>query len=94
MIKEMDTGEGLSIILRCLAANFILEKHKVDKITKFKRFSKKRSNKIFYKLKISEDYSNYNGNEVNKKSINYKADILYTTFLLFEGNLLEQMKFN
>ena len=94
MIKEMDTGEGLSIILRCLAANFILEKHKVDKITKFKRFRKKRSNKIFYKLKISEDYSNYNGNEVNKKSINYKADILYTTFLLFEGNLLEQMKFN
>ena len=90
----MDTGEGLSIILRCLAANFILEKHKVDKITKFKRFRKKRSNKIFYKLKISEDYSNYNGNEVNKKSINYKADILYTTFLLFEGNLLEQMKFN
>ena len=90
----MDTDEGLSIILRCLAANFVLKKYKVDKITKFKRFSKKRSNKIFYKLKISEDYSNYNGNKVNKKSINYKADILYTTFLLFEGNLLEQMKFN
>ena len=29
----MDTGEGLSIILRCLAANFILEKHKVDKLS-------------------------------------------------------------
>ena len=51
MIKEIDTGEGLSIILRCLAANFILEKHKVDKITKFKRFSKKRSNKIFLQIK-------------------------------------------
>ena len=43
---------------------------------------------------ISEDYYNYNGNELNKNFTNYKADILYTTFLLFEGNLLEQMKFN
>ena len=51
MIKEMDTGEGLSIILRCLAANFILEKHKVGKITKLKRFNKKRSNKIFLQIK-------------------------------------------
>ena len=32
----MDTDEGLSIILRCLAANFVLKKYKVDKITKFK----------------------------------------------------------
>ena len=47
----MDTDEGLSIILRCLAANFILEKHKVGKITKLKRFNKKRSNKIFLQIK-------------------------------------------
>ena len=64
MIKEMDTGEGLSIILRCLATNFVLKKHKVDKITNNKNFT------------------------------NYKADILYITFLLFEGNILEQMKCN
>lgn len=43
---------------------------------------------------ISEDYSNYNGNELNKNFTNYKADILYITFLLFEGNILEQMKCN
>ncbi len=90
----MDTGEGLSIILRCLATNFVLKKHKVDKITNIKRFRKNVQIKFFYKLKISEDYSNYNGNELNKNFTNYKADILYITFLLFEGNILEQMKCN
>ena len=66
----------------------------MGKITKLKRFSKKRSNKNFLQIKISEDYSNYNGNELNKNFTNYKADILYITFLLFEGNILEQMKCN
>ena len=79
----MDTGEGLSIILQCLAANFVLKRHKVDKITKFKWFRKNVQINFYYKLKISEDYSNYNGNEVNKNFTNYKADILHNFSIIW-----------
>ena len=97
IIEEIATGEGKSIIIQCLAAYFGLKKHKVDIITSSNVLAerdKKKSSIFFHKLKLSVDCSKDSGNELNEKSTDYTADILYGTFLSFEGDLLDQMRSN
>ena len=97
IIEEIATGEGKSVIIRCLAAYFGLKKHKVDIITSSNVLAErdaKNSNKFFTKLGLSSSYCKDRGSYVDGNTTSYDVDILYGTFLSFEGDLLENMRSN
>jgi preprotein translocase subunit SecA len=91
IIEEISTGEGKSAIISCLAAYFGLRGYKVDIITSSKTLAERDSNKFknFYNLLgLTDD----NCREYEETP--YKADILYGTFLNFEGDLLDEISSN
>jgi len=88
LIEEISTGEGKSAIISCLAAFFGLRGYKVDIITSSKTLAERDANKfkIFYNLLgLTDD------NCKQYEEAPYKADIIYGTFLDFEGDLLDEI---
>lgn len=88
IIEEISTGEGKSAIISCLAAYFGLRKYKVDIITSSKTLAERDANKFkkFYNLLgLTDD------NCRQYEEAPYKTDIVYGTFLDFEGDLLDEI---
>lgn len=88
LIEEISTGEGKSAIISCLAAFFGLRGYKVDIITSSKTLAERDANKFknFYNLLgLTDD------NCKQYEEAPYKADIIYGTFLDFEGDLLDEI---
>ena len=97
IIEEIATGEGKSIIILCLAAYFGLKNHKIDIITSSSILAErdaKNSVKFFEKLGLKVSYCKNSTNKLEENDTSYDADILYGTFLSFEGDLLEEMRSN
>ena len=97
IIEEIATGEGKSIIILCLAAYFGLKNHKIDIITSSSVLAErdaKNSVKFFEKLGLKVSYCKNSTNKLEENDTSYDADILYGTFLSFEGDLLEEMRSN
>ena len=88
IIEEIATGEGKSIIICCLATYFGLLEHKVDIITSSNTLAEREvsESKSFYELfNLKVDICK------DKKFSPYHKDIVYGTFLSFEGDLLEEI---
>ena len=88
IIEEIATGEGKSAIISCLAAYFGLRKHKVDIITSSRTLAERDA------IKYKNFYNIFGLESDNCKNYNpapYKADIVYGTFLDFEGDLLDEI---
>ena len=97
IIEEIATGEGKSIIILCLAAYFGLKNHKIDIITSSSVLAErdaKNSVKFFEKLGLKVSYCKNSTNKLEENDTSYDANILYGTFLSFEGDLLEEMRSN
>ena len=97
IIEEIATGEGKSIIILCLAAYFGLKNHKIDIITSSSILAErdaKNSVKFFEKLGLKVSYCKNSTNKLEENDTSYDANILYGTFLSFEGDLLEEMRSN
>ena len=102
IIEEIATGEGKSIIICCLAAYFGLKKHKVDIITSSNLLAErdaKKYKKFFELFKLKVTYcKNKNDNKTQDEDYPspYQSDIdiVYGTFLAFEGDLLDGIRNN
>lgn len=91
LIEEISTGEGKSAIISCLAAFFGLRGYKVDIITSSNTLAERDANKFkkFYNLLgLTDD------NCRQYEEAPYKTDIVYGTFLDFEGDLLDEISSN
>ena len=89
--------KGKSIIILCLAAYFGLKNHKIDIITSSSVLAErdaKNSVKFFEKLGLKVSYCKNSTNKLEENDTSYDANILYGTFLSFEGDLLEEMRSN
>ena len=88
LIEEIVTGEGKSIIIASLSIYFALRKKYVDIITSgytlAQRDSKKFS-KLYGLFNLTTSYPR------NYSSAPYEANILYGTFLEFEGDNLSEL---
>ena len=102
IIEEIATGEGKSIIICSLAAYFGLKKHKVDIITSSNLLAErdaKKYKKFFELFKLKVTYCK-NKNEDKTQDEQYPSpyqndiDIVYGTFLAFEGDLLDGIRNN
>ena len=99
IIEEIATGEGKSTIIGCLAAYFGLKKNKVDIITSSSVLAQRDASEFsyFYKtMNLKVSYCKDNGKEREDDNIRkvYREDIIYGTFLSFEGDLLEEITNN
>ena len=91
LIEEVSTGEGKSCIIASLCIYFALRKHKVDVISSSYTLAQRDSDEFqylynFFNLKTSYPF--------NSNSEPYTVDILYGTFLEFEGDCLRDMAYN
>jgi len=88
LIEEIVTGEGKSIIIASLSIYFALRKKYVDIITSgytlAQRDSKKYS-KLYGLFNLTTSYPR------NYSPVPYEANILYGTFLEFEGDNLSEL---
>ena len=96
IIEEIPTGEGKSSIISCLAAYFALNNHKVDIITSSNLLAERDANKFkkffdLLKIKVGFCKANNKDSDNDTRSQPYRADIVYGTFLSFEGDLLEEI---
>ena len=88
LIEEISTGEGKSCIICSLSIYFALRKKKVDIISSSYSLAK-RDSEEFEKI---YDYFNLTTNyPKNADPYPYKCDILYGTFLEFEGDCLREL---
>ena len=99
IIEEIQTGEGKSSIISCLAAYFALNKHRVDIITSSNLLAERDANKFkkffdLFKLKVGFCKANNKDKDKDSRSQPYRGDIVYGTFLSFEGDLLEEISSN
>ena len=99
IIEEIQTGEGKSSIISCLAAYFALNKHRVDIITSSNLLAERDANKFkkffdLFKLKVGFCKANNKDKDYDTRSQPYRGDIVYGTFLSFEGDLLEEISSN
>ena len=88
IIEEIASGEGKSVIISCLAIYFGLRNHNVDIITSSLPLAIRDSNEfndLYNIFGLSDDYVKDNQPEC------YKADILYGSFLDFEGNIYNEL---
>ena len=88
IIEEIASGEGKSVIISCLAIYFGLRNHNVDIITSSLPLAIRDSNEfndLYNIFGLSDDYVKDNQPEC------YKADILYGSFLDFEGNIFNEL---
>ena len=91
IIEQISTGEGKSAIISCLSAYYGLRNHKVDIITSSRTLAVRDSIefKEFYQLfGLVVDYVK------DYQPAPYKADIVYGTFLDFEGDILNEISYN
>ena len=91
IIEQISTGEGKSAIIGCLSAYFGLRGHKVDIITSSMTLASRDSIefKEFYQIfDLVVDYVK------DYQAAPYKADIVYGTFLNFEGDYLNEISYN
>ena len=99
IIEEIQTGEGKSSIISCLAAYFALNKHRVDIITSSNLLAERDANKFkkffdLFKLRVGFCKANNKDKDYDTRSQPYRGDIVYGTFLSFEGDLLEEISSN
>ena len=88
LIEQISTGEGKSTIICALATFLALIEKKVDIITSALNLAKRdvKELKDFYDLfNLTVDYVEH----FNPRP--YKANIIYGTFLEFEGDILEEL---
>ena len=91
LIEEIATGEGKSCIISSLSIFYALNGHKVDIISSSYTLAQRDSEEF------KELYSYFNlttGYPSNSRSGPYKTDILYGTFLEFEGDYLREITSN
>ena len=88
LIEEISTGEGKSCIICSLSIFFALRKHKVDIISSGYTLAQRDSEEF----KNIYDYFNLTtAFPYNSESWPYSCDILYGTFLEFEGDYLREI---
>ena len=91
LIEEISTGEGKSCIICSLSIYFALRKHKVDIISSADTLVKRDSDEF----KNIYDYFNLTtAYPHNSEPGPYTCDILYGTFLEFEGDYLREITSN
>ena len=91
LIEEISTGEGKSCIISSLSIYFALRKHKVDIISSGYSLVKRDSDEF----KNIYDYFNLTtAYPYNSEPGPYTCDILYGTFLEFEGDYLREITSN
>lgn len=88
LVEEISTGEGKSCIICTLSIYFALRKKKVDIISSSYLLAQRDSEefgKIYEYFNLTTDYPKKSNPEP------YKSDILYGTFLEFEGDCLREI---
>ena len=88
LIEEISTGEGKSCIISSLSIYFALLKKKVDIISSSYSLAKRDSGEfenLYDYFNLTTSYPN------DSESKPYKCDILYGTFLEFEGDCLREL---
>ena len=88
LIEEIATGEGKSIIIASLSIYYALRNKYVDVITSgytLAQRDSKKFTKLFSLFNLTTSYPR------NFESEPYKANILYGTFLEFEGDILREL---
>ena len=91
LIEEISTGEGKSCIISSLSIYFALMGYKVDVISSSYTLAQRDSDDF----KNIYDYFNLTtGFPFNSESSPYNCDILYGTFLEFEGDYLREIATN
>ena len=91
LIEEISTGEGKSCIICSLAIYFALRNHKVDIISSSYTLAQRDSDEfknIYQYFNLTTGYPYY------YQSKPYTVDILYGTFLEFEGDYLREITSN
>ena len=91
LIEEISTGEGKSCIISSLSIFYALNGHKVDIISSSYTLAQRDSEEF------KDLYSYFNlstGYPSNSRSGPYATDILYGTFLEFEGDYLREIVSN
>ena len=91
IIEEISPGEGKSAIISCLSIYYGLKNRKVDIISSSRTLVIRDSfefKELFQVFDLSVDYVK------DENPGPYKADILYGTFLDFEGDLLKEITDN
>ena len=91
IIEQISTGEGKSAIISCLSAYYGLRNHKANIITSSRILAVRDSIEFqeFYQLfgSVVDYVKDY-------QPAPYKVDITYETFLVFEGDILNEIAYN